>query len=76
MADELEYKIGFAKLLGTVVVDLISVGTNPFESVLFLPIKDKLRIVRFGFVVAVFWLQLLEKADDDGFFVPTLLSNL
>lgn len=64
------------------VVDLISVGINPFESVLLLlllllPKKDKLRIVRFGFVVAVFWLQLLER--DDGFLLPTklaLLSNL
>lgn len=70
LAEELEYKIGFAKLLGTVVVDLISVGINPPDSVilllllLLLPINDKLRNV--GFVVAevavaVFWLQLLER---------------
>lgn len=87
LAEELEYKIGFAKLLGPVVVDLISVGINP-ESVilllllLLLPTKDKLRnvgLVAVAVAVAVLWLQLLEK--DNGFLLPTklvlvLLSNL
>jgi hypothetical protein len=83
LAEELEYKIGFAKLLGTVVVDLISVGINPPDSVilllllLLLPINDKLRNVGFVEVaVAVFWLQLLER----DFLLPTklvlVLSNL